>query len=226
MEFFEKINYCLLNDKKPSYYFEEMLKSDNFPKCYPYNILIKLTDIEQNKQHHPEGNVWNHTMQVVDYAAKMKEYSENEQVFMWAALLHDIGKIPTTKVRKGKITSYSHDIEGEKLAREFLISINNDNLFIEKVSKLVRWHMQPLFVLKDLPFADVLGMVKDTSVCEVGLLSLCDRIARGHLSISEKNNVNNIIVQFLLKCKEFVENENELVRINDTINILKNLQRI
>ena len=32
-------------------------------------------------------------MLVVDLASKYKKYSNDEKVFMWAALLHDIGKL-------------------------------------------------------------------------------------------------------------------------------------
>ncbi len=38
---------------------------------------------------------------------------------MWGALLHDLGKAPTTKIRKGKITSYDHDKVGAELVRNF-----------------------------------------------------------------------------------------------------------
>ena len=65
---------------------------------------------------------------------------------MWGALLHDIGKLTTTKIRNGKITSYNHDIDGEGLAIEFLNKISDDYDFNKKVSKFVRWHMQPLFL--------------------------------------------------------------------------------
>ena len=74
---------------------------------------------------------------------------------MWGALLHDLGKAPTTKIRKGKITSYDHDKVGAELCREFLEVFTDDEEFIKQVTALVRWHMQTLFVIKNLPFADV-----------------------------------------------------------------------
>jgi putative nucleotidyltransferase with HDIG domain len=46
---------------------------------------------------------------VVDEAAKRKAYSTDQRVFMWAALLHDIGKPASTRLRKGRITAYNHD---------------------------------------------------------------------------------------------------------------------
>lgn len=115
---------------------------------------------------------------VVDHAAKIKGLSKNPLVFMWAALLHDIGKPSTTRVKKGKITSYNHDKVGEKLAIEFLEYCVDDREFIEEVTNLVRYHMHILFVVRDLPFADKKGLVSKTDVREVALLGYCDRMGR------------------------------------------------
>lgn len=106
---FDEITKHLMNDISPSVYFNNM---DRELEAYPLNMLAKLKHVEQSKKHHPEGNVWNHTMMVVDEAAKIREHCNNSMVVMWASLLHDIGKPDTTKVRKGRITSYDHDIVG------------------------------------------------------------------------------------------------------------------
>ena len=106
-------------------------------------------------------------MLVVDNAAKARDKSSHPQVLMWGALLHDIGKAPTTKIRNGRITSYDHDKVGEELSKEFLSQFTNDMDFIDSVSKLVRWHMQLLFVTKKLPFADIKSMLKDVPVNEI-----------------------------------------------------------
>ena len=103
---FEELNKHLLEDIAPSGYFNSL---DKELDIYPLNLLKKLKNVEQSKKYHPEGNVWNHTMMVVDEAAKVKDQSSHSKAFMWAALLHDIGKPDTTKVRKGRITSYDHD---------------------------------------------------------------------------------------------------------------------
>ncbi len=84
-----------------------------------YARLAQLASSEhitgQSPQHHPEGSVWNHTLLVVDEAAKIKEQSADPRTFMWAALLHDLGKPSTTMRRKSKITSYDHDKVGAQL---------------------------------------------------------------------------------------------------------------
>ena len=187
----------LLEDEKPSDYFNELVKNNLFPKEYPFNMIRDLIHTEQSKEHHPEGSVWNHTMLVVDEAAKRKDKSEDKRVFMWAALLHDIGKAPTTKVRKGRITSYDHDKVGAEMAEGFLSCFSEDKEFIKKVKNLVRYHMHILFVVKKLPFGDLENMVKEASIDEIALLGISDRLGRGNnskeLIEKEENNVKMFV---------------------------------
>lgn len=193
---FAEIENHLMNDDKPSEYLEQLFGGK--PNCgYPYNMLYKLKQTGQSPKHHPEGNVWNHTMLVVNEAAKLKNRSSEPRSFMWAALLHDIGKPDTTRIRNGKITSYDHDKAGAKLAEKFLKALTDDSGFIESVVALVRWHMQILFVVNDLPFADMKSMKNQTDVNEIALLGLCDRLGRLNPDrIIEEDNIKI----FLQKC--------------------------
>ncbi|MCY6958067.1 HDIG domain-containing metalloprotein [Clostridium brassicae] len=200
---FEEFNIHLMNDEKPSDYFNNLIKEGEFPKIYPFNLLEELKDVPQSPKHHPEGSVWNHTMMVVDNAAERKTLSEEPHAFMWAAFLHDLGKKPTTKLRKGRITAYEHDIQGEKIARKFLEELTGEKEFIDKVCYLVRWHMQILFVVKDLPFADVKNMILQVSPDEVALLSLCDRLGRGEMTEEKYKEEEENINKFLYKVKNF-----------------------
>jgi putative nucleotidyltransferase with HDIG domain len=172
---FNEISDHLLYDITPSAYFNSLSYE---LRLYPLNMLCKLKKVEQSPKHHPEGNVWNHTMMVVDEAAKVKNQSSDSRIFMWAALLHDIGKPDTTKIRKGRITSYDHDIVGAVLARKFLNFYNMDSEFIDRVSNMVRYHMHMLYILKGLPFANPTGMTKETNTKDLALLCRCDRLGR------------------------------------------------
>lgn len=183
LKLFKKIDKHLSEDVKPSIYLNKVSSNSLFSE-YPFSILYRLKTIEQSPKHHPEGNVWNHTMLVVDNAAENKMKSSNSYVFMWAALLHDVGKAVSTKIRKGRITSYDHDKLGAVIAKEFLQVFFNDNEFIKKVCSLVRWHMQILFVIKSLPFANVEKMREQCNIYDVALLGLCDRL--GRLGIDKK----------------------------------------
>lgn len=193
---FLDINNHLLEDTTPSEYISRQDKAGVYLK-YPFTMISDMKNANQSPVHHPEGNVWNHTMMVIDQAAKVKEKSTDKRVFMWAALLHDIGKPATTKVRKGKITSYDHEKLGAQMAEEFFRKFVNDDEFIKKVCSLIRWHMQILFVVKDMCFADIESMRRQTDINDIALLGLCDRL--GRKGADRQKEEENIRI-FIEKC--------------------------
>jgi len=204
MPTFIELNAHLMSDNKPSNYIMELSKTGIFAEKYPYTLLGDLMKVPQSPKHHPEGSVWNHTMLVLDNAAERNHLSENPKVLMWSALLHDLGKAPTTKLTKGRITSYDHDKWGEKLCIQFLKELTSDEGFIKQVSKMVRWHMQILFVTKGLPFADIGRMAAEVSIDEVALLGLCDRLGRGDMTLDKKLEEEKSIVTFIEKCTKYI----------------------
>jgi len=193
-QLFSDLNFHLLNDEKPSVYLSSIYDRPEF-KQYPFSMLRRLRSTEQSPVHHPEGNVWNHTLLVVDEAARRKHLSADAAAFMWSALLHDIGKPDATKVRKDKITAYNHDGVGEKLARQFLQEFTGDNAFIDRVAYLVRYHMHILFVVRDLPFKDMEGMKRHTDIHEVALLGLCDRLGRVGVNVEEEERQVRLFIE-------------------------------
>ena len=197
-EIYLEINSHLLNDDNPSKYLNHICNDRVFFQ-HPFNMLGRLKNTKQSPKHHPEGNVWNHTMLVVDEAADNKHKSNAADVFMWAALLHDIGKPDTTLNKNGKITAYDHDEVGTTLAKSFLQEFTNNNEFIDAVTSLIRWHMQILFVVNDLPFADIKTMKQQVDINEVALLGLCDRL--GRLNEDRKQEEENIQI-FIRKCNK------------------------
>lgn len=191
----------LLNDDKPSFYFRELAATGLLTDTYPLSLLGNLQTVEQPPNFHPEGNVWEHTMLVVDLAAEGRYISEDPRVLMWAALLHDLGKADTTLVRGGRITAYDHDKHGAKLAADFLKAFTDDQEFITQVSRMVRWHMQILYVNKKLPYANIDKMLTEVPLGEIALLSLCDRLGRGNMNkkIQQAGLAN--VESFLEQCQ-------------------------
>lgn len=195
---FEEITKHLIADDKPSLFIEEMNRQGCFQE-YPLNLLYKLRETEQSPKYHPEGSAWNHTMMVLDEAAKVREKSRKKEVFMWSALLHDIGKPSTTRNRKGKITSYDHDKAGEGLCTEFLQYYNCEPAFIDSVAAMVRYHMHMLYVLRKLPYADMKGLLKRVDIYELALLCLCDRLGRTDADQLEEEKEYTEFLQALQK---------------------------
>lgn len=198
-QIFDEFDKHLMEDEKPSIYFNKMLSEGLLYEVYPFSMLGDLVKTPQSIQHHPEGNVWNHTMLVIDRAAEHRIKSKSPRVFMWSALLHDIGKPSTTKERNNKVTSYDHDKVGEKLTLKFLEPLTEDKDFINSVAKMVRWHMQILFVSKDMSFADVDTMLEQVAMEEIALLSLSDRLGRGRMTSEKEAYERENIEMFIQK---------------------------
>ena len=196
---FQAVDQCLMEQAQPSITLNAFLEAGSF-HAHPFEMLERLRATEQSPLHHPEGNVWNHTLLVTDHAAQRKAQSTDPRAFMWAALLHDIGKPTATKVRKGRITAYDHDKIGADLSSEFLSVFSKDADFINRVKWLVRYHMQPLFVIKGLPYQDIQGMKKNVDIHDVALLGLCDRLGRGG---GQQEKEEESMARFLDACAQF-----------------------
>lgn len=198
LKLFQEIQMHLLNDNVPSEYLNRISEKEFFRE-YPFSLLSRLKETPQSPKHHPEGSVWNHTMLVVDEAARNKYKSRDQAAFLWAALLHDIGKADTTRNKKGKITAYNHEKVGSVLAEKFLKEFIEDEELINRIVTLIKWHMQILFVTKSMQFADIRTMLKETDLEEISLLGFCDRMGRSN---SDREAETETLKVFTEKCRQ------------------------
>lgn len=109
--------------------------------------LAATVGIEQNPQWHPEGDVFEHTMQALDAAAVIvQKYSDDTHklILLYAALCHDLGKVTTTTDVDGVIKSIGHEKESKRFARTMMKRITHDSDLTGAVSSLVLFHMMPL----------------------------------------------------------------------------------
>ncbi len=147
-EEFEKL---ILKSKKPSIGFEFAKKIGLLEKYWPE--LNALVGIPQEPNWHPEGDVWTHTMQVIDAAAEIAEREqlskEDRLVLIVSALCHDFGKPATTEFIDGAIRSRGHEQAGVQPARTFIERIYSDSKsrmvsdLTKKVLPLVAEHLKP-----------------------------------------------------------------------------------
>ncbi|MEM5768985.1 MAG: HDIG domain-containing metalloprotein [Bacillota bacterium] len=198
---FHEFETHLMGDEKPSQYFDGLLNAGSFPDAFPFSMLSDLVGVEQSPAHHPEGDVWRHTMLVTDNAALLKSQSKAPRELMWAALLHDVGKKETTKRRGGRITAYDHDKAGRALAERFIRECGQNETFARKVGALVRWHMQALYAARHLPYFNPRGMRAETDLDEVALLCLCDRLGRGPVTAQGLEKERREIETFIQKSR-------------------------
>ena len=146
---YEEFKKLLLKSSRPSIGFNLMLDLGIIKKYYPE--LYSLTKTPQDKRYHKEGNVWIHTMMVLDEMAKLvKEYSNEEKLeLLFGALCHDLGKPLTTKVTKDKISAIGHDIAGIEPTTTFLERLTNQESLIRGVTNLVKYHLRPFIYYKN-----------------------------------------------------------------------------
>lgn len=132
---------ALLKAERPSVFFDCMKAAQQLDCWFPE--LKALIGLEQPSNWHPEGDVWNHTMLVLDAAAALKDKAKNPLGFMLAALCHDFGKALTQRIENGKITFYSHEIEGKPLIERFLRRLTDETELIKYTLNLCELHMRP-----------------------------------------------------------------------------------
>ena len=140
----KELENVLLTYEKPSVYFKELRENKNLE--LDFQEIYDLIGVIQSQIHHPEGDVFNHTMMVIDEAAKLKNKAKNPLGFMYSALCHDFGKVLTTTTKEdGRIISYNHERAGLKLVRKFLnrTTKKEDNDLREYVLNMTEFHMQP-----------------------------------------------------------------------------------
>ena len=137
----EELKKALLKADRPSLFFESLREMGQldvwFPEC------ARMIGVEQDPVFHPEGDVWVHTMEVLDRAAALRDKASDPYAFMLLALTHDFGKIVTTKVVKGRIHSYEHEVKGMPLVESFIKRITGEKAVADYVFNMVPLHMRP-----------------------------------------------------------------------------------
>jgi tRNA nucleotidyltransferase (CCA-adding enzyme) len=88
--------------------------------------LQALAGCQQEPEWHPEGDVWVHTLQVIDRArARIDDLERPQKIaVMLGAVCHDFGKPATTAFIDGRIRSMDHEEQGVAPASAFLERLN------------------------------------------------------------------------------------------------------
>ncbi len=136
-----ELKKALLSADRPSVFFEVLRSMDQLDTWFPE--IKALVGLPQDPVFHPEGDVWVHTMQVLDRAAAFRPEVSEPFRFMLLALLHDVGKAVTTEVVNGRIHAYGHETAGLPLIEAFLRRITGEEAVIRYVLNMVPLHMKP-----------------------------------------------------------------------------------
>ncbi|MCF8054977.1 MAG: CCA tRNA nucleotidyltransferase [Deltaproteobacteria bacterium] len=100
--------------------------------------MVSLKGCPQPPEYHPEGDVWEHTLRVLEEIDK----TENPPpALSWAGLLHDIGKPRTFSLSEGKIHFYGHDYEGARMAEAIASRFCFSSADKKLITALIEKHM-------------------------------------------------------------------------------------
>ena len=136
-----EVEKALLKSGKPSVFFESLRQMNQLSAWFPK--LEDTIDVEQNPRHHAEGDVWTHTMMVVDAAVKYRDKVSNSLGFMLSAVTHDFGKAICTEMINGQIHAYNHETAGLPLVESFMRRLTAEKALIEYVMNMSELHMRP-----------------------------------------------------------------------------------
>ncbi len=121
--------------------------------AYVLPEATKLKDVQQSPEYHPEGDVWMHTMLLLE-----KLPAGCSSTLAWGALLHDIGKpatftSPKPGVAGDRIRFNGHVEVGVRIAEIVLHRLRFSNEDASQIVALIRNHMR---------FGDIMNMRQAT----------------------------------------------------------------
>jgi tRNA nucleotidyltransferase (CCA-adding enzyme) len=170
-----ELRKLLLKARRPSLGFE-FLDRARLLRFFPE--LAALRGVPQDPHWHPEGDVWTHTMLVVDEAAALRNGDDEDLALMYAALCHDIGKPAVTVESEDRLRTPKHDVVGAHMARDFLQRLRAPGLLCDRVEALVKYHLAPaLFVAQGTTARGYRRLARNLDKAGVNILLLI-RLAR------------------------------------------------
>jgi poly(A) polymerase len=110
--------------------------------------IARMKGVEQPPQYHPEGDVWIHTLMLLDQLEPACS-----PTLAWGALLHDVGKPPTFRVAPDRIRFDGHVEVGIAITHDICRRFRFSNDETAQIAALVHNHMR---------FADVEQMRNST----------------------------------------------------------------
>ena len=176
-----------------------------------------LRQCQQSPVYHAEGDAYVHTMMVCDALKQLPEYqamNERQQHILYvAALLHDIGKIPTTIFVDGDWHTPHHAPTGSRMVRELLwkdygLCGQKELMEVrEAICLLVRYHSYPpVAIERDQPQLQLHRMaangllVPDFSIKMLCMLCKADMLGR-------KCNDQQEVLDKIAMCEELAKEE-------------------
>jgi tRNA nucleotidyltransferase (CCA-adding enzyme) len=142
-----ELEKLLLQASRPSIGFALALEWGVIARLLPE--MAPLVGCEQEPEWHPEGDVWTHTLMVIDKARELNGDLDRPRLItvMLAAICHDLGKPRTTAFIDGRIRSLDHEQAGVEPTLSLLDRLNIHTIdgcdVRHQVVGLVANHLKP-----------------------------------------------------------------------------------
>ena len=142
-----EIEKLLLWASRPSVGFQLALELGIVRQVMPE--MLPLAGCLQEPEWHPEGDVWTHTLMVIDKARALNADLDRARLItvMLGAVCHDLGKPATTAVMDGRIRSLDHEQAGVAPTISLLDRLNVHTIdgfdVRQQVLGLVAHHLKP-----------------------------------------------------------------------------------
>lgn len=149
-------------------------------------------NLKQNLKHHPEGDVLTHILQVVDRAPSN---------IRWHALLHDIGKPCTAKLKEGEdfYSFIGHEVAGAEICNKVSARMRFSSRLKDELYTATLLHMYPTFIEKSKKSSKVRQFQKEAGIYldiikQLVTADVCDRREIPTFAFSDQGTVKRIIL--------------------------------
>lgn len=137
--------------KEQHTWFDAITSGDRVRMAGEFPWARQMIDCPQDVLYHAEGDVWTHTMMVLDGAEQRAPDLEEAPVGLMrlAALFHDSAKPETTviefceKEQRERVRQPNHAKRGADKAWQWLVDSGQDVRLAREVAALVLWHQRP-----------------------------------------------------------------------------------
>ena len=133
--------------------------------------VAAMIGVAQPPDHHPEGDVWVHTLLLLDQLP-----AGAAETLALGALLHDVGKPGCTAVRDGRLTFWGHQASGAEMSVAICKRLRRSRATWERVEYLVRSHLR-LVQAPDMRVSTLKRMLAEEGFDELLRLARLDALA-------------------------------------------------
>ena len=189
-----ELKKALLKAECPSVFFTVLREMQQLDTWFPE--LKALIGQMQHPTYHAEGDVWNHTMLVLDEAAKLRNRVQQPYAFMLSALCHDFGKaVASEAASDGAVHAYGQEFAGLPLVKAFLSRITKETKVTDYVLNMTKLHMRPNIAAHNGASVKSTNKLFDEALVPRDLICLALADDRGRISLKPAPSTEEFLTE-------------------------------